>query len=893
MIPNTKTAMLLLLLVLCKQVSNAPFPWQTFFKAFDISTGDMEHLKRHTLCSYKRAFLDKSCSCLSNCMYTHSCCIDYLWNPNITETLSDYIRRFLNMSKQYKIQKCYPLVSNLTNTTSSAENILMVSKCPHFMGNKEISRTCLGRDVSPVVSNESVYKNKYCAICWDDTKFNNLQLKADCDQRNVTGNATSENIFEYYRFCKIKVATDLVDPINIQECEYQSISQCSSETQRCSLCDSYMARISISHKCYRSIHCYSDNEIKQEQFWNVTVTFCHQNIPNFSGHNMSYTSDDGINFNPPKYSMLVTFQGNNLVASKKCPLNQIYDFISKSCINKIECRLGYTLIDNACVPDEKQKQLPPVTNLTLSKPDDILQNCLGKKSYLLIQRDDMNEVDNSTNYYTSAEILMKENFMETEIVYKNDSIILVKTDGSVPKNVSVMLTDLSVTLIKTSANFHFTEFYKVDFARFFPNEKICAVHKKHNFSDIIIYPNCTIIVLATNLRTRDYVINERINKWETTIEVFTCKQFHLDKNCPLRQIDLHKASRNNAIEVEANKTLNMNEFIPLKRGIGVCKSVSSSTLQKSSWEDLVSNIEGYLTIIGCVLSITCYIWVILTYALIKELRTVPGKNIVGLCFKLLISDMIILINMVPTSTSTFCTIFAVLLHFSNLSIQCWALCIAFEIWSTFRNSSIKRKFKSSRRFYSYLTFASVLPMLFVFVCIVLNQVKKDAMIYGYIGICWIANNTARLLAYIIPTILSVCATVTMLSYSIYKIYKQSKKSERLLKRSGGENVNLLKMTFKLIILFGMIEIFGFFQIGYQKEKAKIINAIFRIIYCIFRSFRGVFIWVIYIVTDKVFEIYREKRRRYSYKSSTRLSSVSNTQDKNLNYNKTSLLETTH
>lgn len=184
-------------------------------------------------------------------------------------------------------------------------------------------------------------------------------------------------------------------------------------------------------------------------------------------------------------------------------------------------------------------------------------------------------------------------------------------------------------------------------------------------------------------------------------------------------------------------------------------------------------------------------------------------------------------------------------------------------------------------------------MLFVFVCIVLNQVKNDAMIYGYIGICWVVNNTARLLAYIIPTILSICATVTMLSYSIYKIYKQSKKSERLLKRSGGENISLLKMTFKLIILFGIIEIFGFFQVGNQKEKAKVLNAIFRIIYCIFRSFRGVFIWLIYIVTDKVFEIYRAKRRQYSYKSSTRLSSVSKTQDKNLNHNKTSLLESAH
>ena len=884
-----KTGMLVLLLAFCKEVSNAPFPWQTFFKSIDFSQGDVEYLKRYTLCSYKRGFLDKTCSCKSNCIYSHSCCIDYLWNPNVTETLSNYIRRFLNMSKQYKIQICYPLVSNLGDKTSSTENILMVSKCPHFMRNKEISRTCLKSDVSPVTSKKSVYKNRYCAICWNDTEFNNLQLKADCNQRKVIGNTTSEKIFEYYRFCKIKVATDLIEPINVQECEYQSIPQCSSETQRCSLCDSYLAQISISHKCYRNIHCYGDNEIKQKQFWKVNFTFCHQNFPNLFAYNFAY----GVSFNLPIYSMLVTFQDSNLVASKKCPSNQNYDSISKSCINNVRCRLGYTLIDNTCILDVNQTKGPLVTNVTLSKPHDILQNCLGKKKYLLIQRDDMNDVDNSTNYYTSAQILMKENFMETEIVYKNDSTTLVKTDGPVPKNFSIMLNDLSVTLIKTSANFHFTEFYKLDFARFFPKGKICAAPKKQNYNDIIIYPNCTLKILATNLQTRDYIINERINMWQTIVEVFTCKQFHLDKNCLLRQIDFYESSRNNAVEVEANKTLNVDEFIPLKKGIGVCTSVASSTLQKSSWEDLVSKIEGYLTIIGCVLSIIGYIWVILTYAFIKELRTIPGKNIVGLCFQLLISDMVILINIVPTRTSAFCTTFAVLLHFSNLSIQCWTLCIAFEIWSTFRNSSIKRKFKSSRRFYSYLTFASVLPMLFVFVCIVLNQVKNDAMIYGYIGICWVVNNTARLLAYIIPTILSICATVTMLSYSIYKIYKQSKKSERLLKRSGGENISLLKMTFKLIILFGIIEIFGFFQVGNQKEKAKVLNAIFRIIYCIFRSFRGVFIWLIYIVTDKVFEIYRAKRRQYSYKSSTRLSSVSKTQDKNLNHNKTSLLESAH
>ena len=168
-----KTGMLVLLLAFCKEVSNAPFPWQTFFKSIDFSQGDVEYLKRYTLCSYKRGFLD--------------------------------------MSKQYKIQKCYPLVSNLGDKTSSTENILMVSKCPHFMRNKEISRTCLKSDVSPVTSKKSVYKNRYCAICWNDTEFNNLQLKADCNQRKVIGNTTSEKIFEYYRFCKIKVATDLTN----------------------------------------------------------------------------------------------------------------------------------------------------------------------------------------------------------------------------------------------------------------------------------------------------------------------------------------------------------------------------------------------------------------------------------------------------------------------------------------------------------------------------------------------------------------------------------------------------------------------------------------------------------------------------------------------------------
>ena len=83
---------------------------------------------------------------------------------------------------------------------------------------------------------------------------------------------------------------------------------------------------------------------------------------------------------------------------------------------------------------------------------------------------------------------------------------------------------------------------------------------------------------------------------------------------------------------------------------------------------------------GACCSIVGYLWVILTYTLVHELRTVPGRNIACVCASLCVCDILMLSSMV----APWCKYVAVLLHFTSLASFFWSTITAFDIWSTFQ-----------------------------------------------------------------------------------------------------------------------------------------------------------------------------------------------------------------
>ena len=99
--------------------------------------------------------------------------------------------------------------------------------------------------------------------------------------------------------------------------------------------------------------------------------------------------------------------------------------------------------------------------------------------------------------------------------------------------------------------------------------------------------------------------------------------------------------------------------------------------------ELYSEAEFMLSVVGYTLSILALLLVLVTYSLFSELRTLPGKITMNLSIALLLSQMIFLVNMFEDLSPKSCKAVAVILHFLYLSSFCWMTVLAYDVAKTF------------------------------------------------------------------------------------------------------------------------------------------------------------------------------------------------------------------
>ena len=88
--------------------------------------------------------------------------------------------------------------------------------------------------------------------------------------------------------------------------------------------------------------------------------------------------------------------------------------------------------------------------------------------------------------------------------------------------------------------------------------------------------------------------------------------------------------------------------------------------------------------------------------------------------------------------------------------------------------------------------------------------------------------------------------------------KQNESDKVLGKRDHQDNM-LVKIAIKLFLILGISEIFGLIQIRTLNisESELVMNAVFRIVYDIIRSLRGVFIFIVYIMNEKTLKLVKK------------------------------------
>ena len=128
--------------------------------------------------------------------------------------------------------------------------------------------------------------------------------------------------------------------------------------------------------------------------------------------------------------------------------------------------------------------------------------------------------------------------------------------------------------------------------------------------------------------------------------------------------------------------------------VNFSSSYSYETLTNdSTMEEMVSEV---LTYVGLSVSIFSFLIVLVTYSLFKELRTLPGVNLMNFSVAHLFKDSLFIASGCGLPKLA-CTIVAITMHYFLLASFTWMSIIAFETWRAFSKIRIQPRNPSRRQ----------------------------------------------------------------------------------------------------------------------------------------------------------------------------------------------------
>ena len=812
----------------------------------------------------------KCCSCQTYCTFYQTCCIDTFFSNNIT-SLEDYIEIFHERNEARNYVKMLPPTN--ADIPFSVRNISMVALCGN--NNSRYYESCnqnYSKYDIPVFADGMMYRNKDCAICHGITKYSHVTYELSDCRTEINGN----------------IIPDKTCYLTIVNASYQHIITRTPSFANCSyyekmLCtESYFALIFDFFKAYyKNPFCAKCNGAVDLENYLCVPVFNNLLPPP-----------------PPVFRMLISFNdfgesGTKLAIGKPiCECGFYYDIFSGKCKVRHELvpctnnRFISLPSGNLTLPSSGGPQ-PPPPPMSPSPPappappspplpstygpgfssspapppsppnlkDILIHNCIQKYNGSIVFK-----INNSAKFNPD------QHFIESYIKVQNAVYVRADILGVPPNS---FLWGIAVSVyFSPIRNIPYTKLYGFSLEKHFINERVC-VDSEIIEDDFQLTADCNV-----ESNGKLYNVPEDSTYW-TEIKgnkrkygAAHCKRFHLIPTCPLLDMSYgilnmsFIAIENGLIKTMINKKQKVyfpEQYLPTAEGIGICFRISPKVSKIHVWSTKLTNIEEKLSVCFLILSILLEIFTLLTYLLFKELRTIPGKNLMALVLALIGCDLIILaLPFTKAINETLCSIIAVLLHFQSLSVSSWSIVIAFDLWRTFSHTF--RVERSNTVLINYNIIGWGLPAAFVLVCLTVDiVVRGETPLIGYGGSehCWITSVYARLIVYIGPFSLMTLASFLIVSLVMIKLRQSYRSAARMINKK--KPINYTKMAMKLCLVLGASELAGLVQVPKQNvnsEALKIFNESFGLLYNVVRTLRGTFIFFIFICNKQVLDKFK-------------------------------------
>ncbi|CAB4024725.1 adhesion G -coupled receptor E4P, partial, partial [Paramuricea clavata] len=185
-----------------------------------------------------------------------------------------------------------------------------------------------------------------------------------------------------------------------------------------------------------------------------------------------------------------------------------------------------------------------------------------------------------------------------------------------------------------------------------------------------------------------------------------------------------------------------------------------------------------------ILSELFLIALIVTYLLFKELRTLPGKNLLSLAVSLSLTFLFWVFSGEFTDSETMCTALAIATHYFFLVYFTACSVIAYHSCHVFGRGIAVRpsEEEENRRFRIYFLLTWFAPALFVGLFSILDHTGSFAVDYGLVGevVCFLGTKQAQFVTFITPIAISLFFNVSMFIHVAKRFFKNQRSNSQFL-----------------------------------------------------------------------------------------------------------------
>lgn len=372
-----------------------------------------------------------------------------------------------------------------------------------------------------------------------------------------------------------------------------------------------------------------------------------------------------------------------------------------------------------------------------------------------------------------------------------------------------------------------------------------------NIEADVFSPNAEAEVSSPNITSADMENNSDINFIGKHESLQLCPMFSLEPG-------EYELFQNGTVHIEPySLTLNESHYI-LKNGtLSFCAPlIIDDENNKYDEKSYVEN-TSFLTTIGLVISMISLLIHLIIFAIVPDLKNLPGYNLAALCASLFCSYLLLLMGGIDAieQNPDSCIATAFLKHFFMLSSILWMSIMSYDVFTSLLRATGSLRISNTnftfKKFGIYCLCSFGVALLIAVASILLDILDGVPQKFRpqYKNFCWFKAKTPLTIFFGGPVIALTCLNFIFFGLSAYNLHFNKMKQEQ------NDQKSVLKlrflMYFRLSVIMGTTWIVGIIA------ASTTIDWLWYV-FVLLNTLQGFFIFIAFTCSAKVKKYFREK-----------------------------------